>query len=228
MISRTVLCLLLALPAGWAAAEEAVDAQSIVEALKPQGQRARTRNIGIMRAEPPAPAQQLLAPAPLAPVPPVAPDASSAAVLPDPPAPSLPTAPATQAQPAAAATPGQEAALSPEGAQISLAIAFAFNSARLTPEGAKVLDQLGLALASEQLAGLRFRVEGHTDGKGSAVYNRKLSQARAEEVRRYLMFAHGVEGERLLAVGKGASELANPADPLAAENRRVRVVTLGD
>ncbi|MFO1267447.1 MAG: hypothetical protein U1F67_12115 [Rubrivivax sp.] len=34
----------------------------------------------------------------------------------------------------------------------------------------------------------------------------------------------GVAGERLRAVGKGASDPVNAADPRAAENRRVRVV----
>lgn len=110
--------------------------------------------------------------------------------------------------------------------QISLAIPFDFNSAKLSPGGAKALDQLGKALTSEQLAGLKFSVEGHTDAKGSPTYNQKLSQARADEVRRYLIAAHGVEAVRLAASGKASSELANPGDPLAAENRRVRIVTL--
>ena len=194
MIRRLLLLLaLLPLPA---AADDAPDAGRIVEALKPSQAGQRTRNIGVMRSEPPPPAQ------------------------------AIPVAPAAPALPPVVEAPALPVA--EEAAQISLSVAFAFNSARLTSEGAKALDPLGLALGSEQLAGLRFRVEGHTDGKGGAAYNRKLSQARAEEVRRYLMFAHGIEGQRLLAVGKGASEPANPDDPLAAENRRVRIVTLGD
>jgi flagellar motor protein MotB len=36
----------------------------------------------------------------------------------------------------------------------------------------------------------------------------------------------GVGTERLQAQGKGFSELLKPEDPLAAENRRVRIVAL--
>jgi peptidoglycan-associated lipoprotein len=71
----------------------------------------------------------------------------------------------------------------------------------------------------------RVNIEGHTDARGNAAANRRLSQERAEEVRQYLMLL-GVHASRLKAVGKGSSEPANTKDPLAAENRRVRVVTV--
>jgi flagellar motor protein MotB len=38
--------------------------------------------------------------------------------------------------------------------------------------------------------------------------------------------SNGVADARLQAVGKGATELANTTDPLAADNRRVRIVNL--
>jgi flagellar motor protein MotB len=44
-------------------------------------------------------------------------------------------------------------------------------------------------------------------------------------VRQYLILL-GVHASRLQAVGKGSSEPLNRQDPLAAENRRVRVVTV--
>jgi len=191
---------LLLLPGVCRAEEKApVDANTIIEALKPpQREPMRTRNLMI---RPNAPAES----------------GSSANINID-------------NVPSAAANPGATGAVvmetPPARPQISLAIPFDFNSARLSPEGAKALDQVGKALSSDQLSGLKFGVEGHTDAKGSAAYNQKLSQARAEEVRRYLTTIHGVDGSRLIAVGKGSSELAAPNDPLAAENRRVRIVTL--
>ena len=108
---------------------------------------------------------------------------------------------------------------------LSMAIRFDFDSARLRPEGAAVLDRLAAALQTSDLKDSRFLIEGHTDSKGDAVYNLHLSQQRADEVRRYLQ-AHGVAEPRLNAVGRGAQEPANPAQPLAAENRRVRIVNL--
>lgn len=108
---------------------------------------------------------------------------------------------------------------------LSMAIRFDFDSAQLRPEGAAVLDRLVSALQTPDLRDSRFRIEGHTDAKGDAAYNLRLSQQRADEVRRFLV-AHGVSLPRLSAVGRGAQELVNPALPLGAENRRVRIVNV--
>ncbi|MBC5764589.1 OmpA family protein [Ramlibacter albus] len=115
--------------------------------------------------------------------------------------------------------------LVPERASVSLQIHFDFDSAKVSPESTSQLEKLAEALASDQLRNYRFALEGHTDAKGRADYNQRLSERRAEAVRAVLM-QRGVDGARLVASGKGASEPANPADPLAAENRRVRVVNL--
>jgi OOP family OmpA-OmpF porin len=52
----------------------------------------------------------------------------------------------------------------------------------------------------------RVRITGYTDRLGAESYNLKLSQRRAEAVKRYLV-ERGVEAKRLAAVGKGE---ANP------------------
>lgn len=108
---------------------------------------------------------------------------------------------------------------------LSLQIQFDFNSARVSPVSQQALKNLAKALQSPELTSSKFLIEGHTDAKGKDDYNLKLSQLRADAVRQYLM-AQSVDGERLRAEGKGSQELANAADPFAAENRRVRVVNL--
>ena len=108
---------------------------------------------------------------------------------------------------------------------MSLLIQFDFNSARVKPESQQALSNLAQALQSRELVEAKFAVEGHTDAKGRADYNLKLSQQRADAVRAYLA-SNGVQDSRLAAVGKGATELANSADPQGAENRRVRIVNL--
>ena len=108
---------------------------------------------------------------------------------------------------------------------LSLLIQFDFNSAKVKPESQQALLNLAQALQSRELVESKFAVEGHTDGKGRADYNLKLSQQRADAVRDFLA-SKGVTDARLQAVGKGASELVNSADPLASENRRVRIVNL--
>jgi len=108
---------------------------------------------------------------------------------------------------------------------IALSIPFEINSARLRPESGPLLGNLVAAMQSPALKGSRFVIEGHTDASGGAALNQRLSQERADEVRLYLV-ALGVHPARLRAVGRGASEPANPLAPDAAENRRVRVVTV--
>ena len=104
-------------------------------------------------------------------------------------------------------------------------IQFDFNSAQVRPESQQALANLAQALLSAELQGSRFAVEGHTDAKGGADYNQKLSQQRALAVRDFLK-SRGVVESRLMAAGKGSSELANSSEPFAAENRRVRIVNL--
>jgi len=108
---------------------------------------------------------------------------------------------------------------------LSLLIQFDFNSAKVKPESQQALSNLAQALLSKELLDSKFAVEGHTDAKGRADYNLKLSQQRAAAVRAFLA-SKGVPDSRLATVGKGATELANAADPQAAENRRVRIVNL--
>jgi outer membrane protein OmpA-like peptidoglycan-associated protein len=120
---------------------------------------------------------------------------------------------------------GASAAASEAPPSVSLTIGFHFDSARLTKESSETLSQLAKALKSSELSGLKFMLEGHTDGKGAADYNLKLSQTRAEAVKAYLE-KQGVDAARLVSQGKGDTELVNTQDRFASENRRVKVITL--
>ena len=113
----------------------------------------------------------------------------------------------------------------PQRPSLSLHIQFDFNSASIRPESQQALLNLALALQSPELQASSFAVEGHTDAKGSADYNLRLSEQRAQAVKAFLG-QQGVPAARLSASGKGASQLANAAHPFAAENRRVRIVNL--
>ncbi len=119
-----------------------------------------------------------------------------------------------------------EAAVTTAPRSLSLTIGFEFDSAQITAASADTLSSLAQALQSSDLQSLNFRIEGHTDRRGKPDYNLRLSQQRAEAVRAYLARL-GVPNARLVAEGRGDTDPANPADPLAAENRRVRIVTLG-
>lgn len=108
---------------------------------------------------------------------------------------------------------------------LTLLIQFDFDSAKVRPVSQQALANLSQALQSADLVNSKFAVEGHTDAKGNALHNQKLSETRALAVRDYLK-SQGVAPERLVAAGKGSSEPVDGAAPFAAQNRRVRIVNL--
>ena len=111
-------------------------------------------------------------------------------------------------------------------ASINMQINFDYNSAAISGTSQRTMATLAKALASPQLEGRKFTVIGHTDAKGSEVYNKALSDRRAAAVRAYLM-NNGVAASRLKATGKGESQLLNTDEPDAAENRRVEIQATG-
>ncbi|MBI3897444.1 MAG: OmpA family protein [Gammaproteobacteria bacterium] len=113
-----------------------------------------------------------------------------------------------------------------QAANASLLVTFATNSAELTVEGAAVLDKVGLALKSDQLANYKFNIEGHADPRGTDEFNLQLSEERAVAVRQYLVQNYKIAEARLTAIGKGESELMNVENPIAPENRRVTIKTI--
>jgi outer membrane protein OmpA-like peptidoglycan-associated protein len=110
-------------------------------------------------------------------------------------------------------------------ASASLLVTFETNSAELTADARRQLDVVARALANDQLANLSFAIEGHADLRGSPDDNLRLSQARAEAVREYLVSVGRIGPERLAAVGKGDREPLNTREVAAPENRRVTFVT---
>ena len=69
------------------------------------------------------------------------------------------------------------------------------------------------------------RIEGHTDARGSASSNRRLSQGRSNSVRQYLI-DRGIAAERLTAKGFGEDVPVAEGNNEAAweQNRRVEFV----
>jgi outer membrane protein OmpA-like peptidoglycan-associated protein len=111
-------------------------------------------------------------------------------------------------------------------ASASVMITFETESSRLTADSKRILNNLAIALNSEKLARFRFNIEGHADARGTSERNLKLSQERAEAVREHLVSQFKIDPARLIALGKGDTEQLDKAHPAAAENRRVRIVTL--
>ena len=67
-------------------------------------------------------------------------------------------------------------------------------------------------------------IEGHTDSRGKAEYNKGLSQRRADAVRDALIKQHGVAAERLTAVGYGEEQPRASNDTREGQDQNRRVV----
>ena len=98
---------------------------------------------------------------------------------------------------------------------------FATGSATILPESFPMLQEIANLLKANKSI-KRMSIEGHTDNRGAAELNKKLSQSRSDSVRAWLM-AHGVEGPRLEAHGYGLERPIedNSTEPGRAANRRV-------
>ena len=99
-------------------------------------------------------------------------------------------------------------------------IYFKSGKATILSKSFRLLDEVADVLITKK--GLSVRIEGHTDSRGSATYNKKLSGKRADSVRSYLIAA-GVESSRLVAVGYGEEVPidSNDSKDGRARNRRV-------
>lgn len=103
-------------------------------------------------------------------------------------------------------------------------VSFDTNKTDLKPKYHDELDKVANFL--KEFPNSKGTIEGHTDSDGSKDANLKLSQARAESVRGYIINKSGIDGTRISAKGYG------PAKPVAsnktaagkAKNRRIEAV----
>jgi len=99
-------------------------------------------------------------------------------------------------------------------------VEFIYAKERLTPKSRKIIDQVVTIL--KKYPDVRVEIGGHTDSDGDAKRNLKLSQRRAEAVKRYLV-KKGIAANRLVAKGYGESKPLVKNDTRAHKqiNRRV-------
>ncbi len=102
---------------------------------------------------------------------------------------------------------------------------FETGKSELTPESQTILDGVAASLVANEE--IKVQVGGHTDNTGSAAVNKRLSAARAEAVRTYLV-SKGVAASRLTSAGFGPSKpiASNKTAAGRAQNRRVELTRL--
>jgi outer membrane protein OmpA-like peptidoglycan-associated protein len=108
-------------------------------------------------------------------------------------------------------------------------VLFDFDKADLLPKAEETLQKAADLIKQRKAKGV-VRIEGHTDAKGNDAYNQKLSERRADAVKRWFE-SHGLH-EHFATAGFGAKKPVAPNakpdgsdDPEGrAKNRRVEIV----
>ena len=117
--------------------------------------------------------------------------------------------------------------VSPEDLFVINRIYYEYNSAQLTNESRRQLEQL--AIIMERNGEINLELRSHTDSRGDAPYNLKLSHQRAKSAIQFIM-SKGLEGARFQFEGVGEAELINECvdgvgctEPEHAINRRTEI-----
>ena len=140
-------------------------------------------------------------------------------------APPPPPAPAPVAPPPPPAPPAPPAPVS-EKVTFAADAFFDYAKSDVKPEAKAKMDDL-----VSKIQGVNLEViiaVGHTDSTGNAELNNKLSVARAENVKNYLV-SKGIEKNRVYTEGKGDKQPVadNKTNEGRAKNRRVEIEVVG-
>lgn len=151
--------------------------------------------------------------------------AKPAPVMEKPAAAPVAAAPAAAA-PAAAAPAAPAPAAAPAKVTFAADALFDFDKAVLKPEGKAKMDDLVNKVKDINLEVII--AVGHTDSVGADAYNQKLSIARSESVKAYLV-SKGIDKSRVYTEGKGEKSPAadNKTSDGRSKNRRVEIELVG-
>ncbi len=102
----------------------------------------------------------------------------------------------------------------------AVGIRFEFDKATILPRSYPELNQFVKLLKDNPT--IRVEIQGHTDSKGAADYNQKLSERRAEAVRNYFV-SKGIPASQMITKGYGMTKpiADNATEEGRAMNRRI-------
>lgn len=104
---------------------------------------------------------------------------------------------------------------------------FELGKAVINPKSFSELDEV--AAMMKENSKVVIQLEGHTDNKGNAEANQKLSQSRVEAVKKYII-SKGVKKDRVKTKAFGGSQpvATDDTEEARAKNRRVEMRVLKD
>jgi outer membrane protein OmpA-like peptidoglycan-associated protein len=110
--------------------------------------------------------------------------------------------------------------------RMTLKVNFDFNKSEIRKQDtAKLQKAIDFV---KKYPGARVMLEGHTDSIGTKEYNQRLSEMRAESVKRYLVENSAVDGTMIRTVGYGESRPvdSNETEEGRSKNRRVEIIIM--
>ncbi len=145
------------------------------------------------------------------------------------PAPAAPAPAAPAAKPVPVPVPVMKPAAKPAKPATTpfserVDVPFEFAKADLTADGRTALDQLFKELKKGPVTMNVVIVTGHTDKIGSAAYNKKLSEARAQVVRDYLVNTGGLDSKLIFWEGVGPRQPVNVTKFCDAKMNRKQLI----
>lgn len=113
-----------------------------------------------------------------------------------------------------------------EGRVSTNGILFDTASANIQPQSMGIILQISQVLQQEK--NMKLKIVGHTDADGAEDANIKLSQQRADAVKKALSSVYGISEDRLVTEGKGETNPVseNTTADGKAQNRRVEFVKM--
>jgi outer membrane protein OmpA-like peptidoglycan-associated protein len=110
--------------------------------------------------------------------------------------------------------------------RLSADVLFDLDKSTLKPEAESQLQKLAMVVKAKP--GARVAIEGHTDVQGEETYNQKLSEARAESVRQWLVNQQ-IEGSQITTQGFGETRPVRKGTTAVDHqaNRRVEIRIVG-
>lgn len=114
-------------------------------------------------------------------------------------------------------------------ASVIIPMLFEFDSAVILPQYYDDLAKLGAQLSAPHHREYRVQIGGHTDNRGTVLYNQRLSEKRARSVQQYLVQQFAIDPERLPIKGYGPSNpiASNSSEAGRSQNRRIEVANFG-